>query len=65
MNHIMQVCHWKAHNTFTNFYLKDLTWSDDNNMWLGPVVVYSSLERKEVRGGGTSAAAKSPGAVLS
>ena len=27
-------------NTFTNFYLKDLTWSDnDNNMYLGPVVV--------------------------
>ena len=35
---IMQACHWKAHNTFTNFYLKDLTWSDDNNMYLGPVV---------------------------
>ena len=25
--------------TFTNFYLKDLTWSDNNNnMYLGPVV---------------------------
>ena len=36
----MQACHWKAHNTFTNFYLKDLPWSDtDNNMYLGPVVV--------------------------
>ena len=23
---------------FTNFYLKDLTWSDDDNMYLGPVV---------------------------
>ena len=35
----MQACHWKAHTTFTNFYLKDLTWSDnDNNMYLGPVV---------------------------
>ena len=33
----MQACHWKAHNTFTNFYLKDLTWTD-NNMYLGPVV---------------------------
>ena len=33
VNQIMQACHWKAHNTFTNFYLKDLTWSDnDNNM---------------------------------
>ena len=28
-----------THNTFTNFYLKDLTWSDNNNnMYLGPVV---------------------------
>ena len=36
---IMQACHWKAHNTFTNFYLKDLTWSDnENNMYLGPAV---------------------------
>ena len=39
VNQIMQACHWKAHNTFTNFYLKDLTWSDnDNTMHLGPVV---------------------------
>ena len=37
VDQIMQACHWKAHNTFTNFYLKDLTWSDnDNNMYLGP-----------------------------
>ena len=35
----MQAYHWKAHNTFTNFYLNDLTWSDnDNNMYLAPVV---------------------------
>ena len=39
VDQIMQAGHWKAHNTFTNFYLKDLTWSDnDNNMYLGPVV---------------------------
>ena len=37
VDQIMQACHWKAHNTFTNFYLKDLTWSDtDNNWYLGP-----------------------------
>ena len=40
----MQACHWKAHDTFTNFYLKDLTWSDnDNNMYLGPVVAAQVL----------------------
>ena len=39
VDQIMQACRWKAYNTFTNFYLKDLTWSDnDNNMYLGPVV---------------------------
>ena len=73
---IMQACHWKAHNTFTNFYLKDLTWSDnDNNMYLGPVVAaqqvldpspQTSYPRKEKKGGGgggggTSAKTKSSG----
>ena len=56
----MQACHWKAHNTFTNFYLKDLTWSDDNNMYLGPVVAAQVLDpspqtsypRKEKKGRG-------------
>ena len=62
VNQIMQACHWKAHNTFTNFYLKDLTWSDtDNNMYLGPVVAaqqvldpspQTSCPRKEKKGGG-------------
>ena len=61
VDQIMQACHWKAHNTFTNFYLKDLTWSDnDNNMYLGPLVVAQQVldpspqtryPRKEKRGG--------------
>ena len=39
VDQIMQACHCKAHNTFTNFNLKDLTWLDnDNNMFLGPLV---------------------------
>ena len=62
VDQIMQACHWKAHNTFTNFYLKDLTWSDtDNNLYLGPVVAaqqvldpspQTSYPRKEKKGGG-------------
>ena len=61
VDQIMQACHWKAHNTFTNFYLKDVTWSDnDNNLYLGPVVAaqqvldpspQSSLPRKQKNGG--------------
>ena len=57
VDQIMQACHLKAHNTFTNFYLKDLTWSD-NNMYLGPVVAAQQVldpspqtERKEGGGG--------------
>ena len=71
----MQACHWKAHNTFTNFSLKDIAWSDnDNDMYLDPVVAAQVLHpspqtihpQKEKRGGGgggscTSAAAKSSG----
>ena len=62
VDQIMQACHWKAHNTLTNFYLTDLTWSDtDNNMYLGPVVAaqqvldpspQTSCPRKEKGGGG-------------
>ena len=71
LDQIMQACHWKAHNTFTNFYLKDLTWSDnDNNMYLGPVVAAQQVLdpspehphlREEKKGGGTPAASKSSG----
>ena len=67
----MQVCHWKTHNTFTNFNLKDLSWSDnDNNMYLGPVVAAQQVldpspqtryPRKEKGGGGTSVTTKSLG----
>ena len=69
VDQIMQACHWKAH-TFTNFYLKYLTWSDnDNNMYQGPVVVAqqvldpspeTSHPRKEKKGG-TSATVKLSG----
>ena len=25
---ILAACHWKSHNTFTQFYLKDVAWAD-------------------------------------
>ena len=64
VDQIMQACHWKAHNTFTNFYLKDLTWSyTDNNMYLGPIAAAQQVldpspqtncprKEKKKRGGG-------------
>ena len=48
VDQIMQACHWKADNTFTfynTFYLKDLTWSDnDNNMYLALVAAQQVLD---------------------
>ena len=43
VDQIMQACHWKAHNTFTNFYLKDLAWADNDNLYLGPVVAAQQI----------------------
>jgi integrase len=36
---IMAACSWKAHNTFTQYYLKDLALISDEMYHLGPVVV--------------------------
>ena len=30
MDQIMQACHWKSHNTFTRFYLRDLAGQDQS-----------------------------------
>ena len=61
VDQIMQACHWKTHNKYPTFYIKDFTWSDnDNNMFLGPVVAaqqvldpspQTSHPRKERKGG--------------
>ena len=29
---ILQVCHWKSHNTFTSFYLKDLSLQNQKDL---------------------------------
>ena len=34
----LSACHWKSHNTFTQFYLKDVAWADSELFHLGPVV---------------------------
>ena len=38
LEQILSACHWKAHNTFTQFYLKDLAWADSDLYHLGPIV---------------------------
>ena len=46
VDQIMSACHWKSHNTFTNFFLKDLALADRDYLYLGPVVAaQQSLQR--------------------
>ena len=35
---VLSSCYWRSHNTFTNFYLKDICWKNNNNLKLGPIV---------------------------
>ena len=36
LEHILSACHWKSHNTSTQFYLKDVAWADTEIFNLGP-----------------------------
>ena len=38
LDKILSACHWKSHNAFTQFYLKDVAWADAELYHLGPVV---------------------------
>ena len=45
LDQILSACHWKAHNTFTQFYLKDLAWADSELYHLGPIVAAQQVHR--------------------
>ena len=38
MENIMRACSWRSHNTFTGFYLRDLTMIQGEMLRLGPLV---------------------------
>ena len=38
LEQILSACHWKSHNTFTQFYLKDVAWADSEVYHLCPIV---------------------------
>ena len=38
LEQILSACHWNSHDTFTQFYLKDVAWADSELYYLGPVV---------------------------
>ena len=44
LEQILSACHWKSHNTFTQFYLKDVAWADSEIYHLGPVVAAHSAD---------------------
>ena len=45
LEQILSVCHWKSHNTFTQFYLKDVAWADSELYHLGPVVAAQQFHK--------------------
>ena len=45
LEQILSACHWKSHNTFTQFYLKDVAWADSELYHLGPVVAAQQIHQ--------------------
>ena len=45
LEQILAACHWKSHNTFTQFYLKDVAWADSELFHLGPVVAAQQIHK--------------------
>ena len=45
LEQILSACHWKSHNTFTQFYLKDVAWADSELFHLGPVVAAQQIHQ--------------------
>ena len=43
LDQILSACHWKSHNTFTQFYLKNVAWADSDLYCLGPVVAAQKI----------------------
>ena len=49
LEQILSACHWKFHNTFTQFYLKDVAWADTELFHLGPVVAAQQVHHHHVK----------------
>ena len=46
LDQILSACHWKSHNTFTQFYLKDVAWADSELFYLGLVVAAQQIHKQ-------------------
>ena len=51
LQQILSACHWKSHNTFTQFYLKDVAWADSELFHLGPVVAAQQVHHQAQKWG--------------
>ena len=49
LDQILSACHWKSHNTFTQFYLKDVAWADSELFHLRPVVAAQQVHHQAQR----------------
>ena len=45
LKEILSACHWKSHNAFTQFYLKNVAWADSELFHLGPVVAAQQIHK--------------------
>ena len=45
LDQLLSACHWKSHNTFTQFYLKDVAWADSERFHLGPIVAAQEIHQ--------------------
>ena len=45
LEQILSACHWRSHNTFTQFYLKHVAWADSKLYHLGPVVAAQQIHQ--------------------
>ena len=50
LEQILSAWHWKSHNTFTQFYLKDVAWADSELFHLGPVVAAQQVHHQAQKG---------------
>ena len=46
LDQILSACHWKSHNTFTQFYLKDVAWADSELFHLGRIVAAQQVHQQ-------------------
>ena len=45
LEQLLSACQWKSHNTFTQFYLKDVAWADSELFHLDPVVTAEQIHQ--------------------